>query len=246
MELETGILQDICDQIAAEIDAVVTIFGSRGRVVASSKRERISSFHERAAKIMAGEIDSVSVTAEEAAASSTMLEGCTSSIDFDGERLLCVSVAAPLDVARRYIRIVRLWVVSHLRSAKAQAAYDLAINESEQRFRDVAETAGDWVYEMDANLRFTYISGAFSKYFRSSPPRSSARPARSLPDANSMNRIGSSTIPTCAQAERFAISLTTRQWPTGQCAISRSAASPFLTAMVRLLAIAGRVVTLRT
>ena len=30
MELETGILQDICDQIAAEIDAVVTIFGSRG------------------------------------------------------------------------------------------------------------------------------------------------------------------------------------------------------------------------
>jgi len=82
MELETGILQDICDQIAAEIDAVVTIFGSRGRVVASSKRERISSFHERAAKIMAGEIDSVSVTAEEAAASSTMLEGCTSSIDF--------------------------------------------------------------------------------------------------------------------------------------------------------------------
>jgi sugar diacid utilization regulator len=110
MELETGILQEICDQ--AEIDAVVTVFGSRGRVVVSSKRERIGSFHERAAKIMAGEIDSVSVTAEEAALSSTMLEGCTSSIDFDGERLFCVGVAAPLDVARRYIRIVRLWVLS--------------------------------------------------------------------------------------------------------------------------------------
>ena len=118
---------------------------------------------------MAGEIDSVSVTAEEAAASSTMLEGCTSSIDFDGERLFCVGVAAPLDVARRYIRIVRLWVVSHLRSAKAQAAYDLAINESEQRFRDVAETAGDWVYEMDANLRFTYISGRFFEIFPVEP-----------------------------------------------------------------------------
>jgi sugar diacid utilization regulator len=99
MELETGILQEICDQIAAEIDAVVTVFGSRGRVVVSSKRERIGSFHERAAKIMAGEIDSVSVTAQEAALSSTMLEGCTSSIDFDGERLFCVGVAAPLDVA---------------------------------------------------------------------------------------------------------------------------------------------------
>src|SRR5829696_1598239 len=165
MELETGILQDICDQIAAEIDAVVTIFGSRGRVVASSKRERIGSFHERAAKIMAGEIDSVSVTAEEAAASSTMLEGCTSSIDFDGERLFCVGVAAPVQVARRYIRVVRLWVLSHLRSAKAQAAYDLAIQESDQRFRDVAETAGDWVYEMDASLRFIYISDRFFEIF---------------------------------------------------------------------------------
>src|SRR5215204_699730 len=96
-------------------------------------------------------------------------QGCTSSIDFDGERLFCVGVAAPLDVARRYIRIVRLWVVSHLRSANAQAAYDLAINESEQRFRDVAETAGDWVYEMDANLRFTYISGRFFEIFPVEP-----------------------------------------------------------------------------
>jgi sugar diacid utilization regulator len=44
MKLETSILQDICDQIATEIDAVVTIFGSRGKIIASSKRSRIGSF----------------------------------------------------------------------------------------------------------------------------------------------------------------------------------------------------------
>ena len=69
MQLEIDILQDICDQIANEIDAVVTIFGGRGRVIASSKRSRIGDLHENAAKIMVGEIDSFNVTAEEAARS---------------------------------------------------------------------------------------------------------------------------------------------------------------------------------
>ncbi len=165
MKLKTSILQDVCDQVATEIDAVVTIFGSRGRIIASSKRSRIGDFHDGAARIMAGEFDTFTVTAEEAARSSTMLEGCTSAIDFDGERLFCVAVAAPLDAARRYIRIVRHWLLSHLRAAKAQAAYDVAIKASEQRFRDIAETAGDWIYEMDANLRFTYISDRFFQIF---------------------------------------------------------------------------------
>jgi PAS domain S-box-containing protein len=169
MKLETGILQDICDQIATEIDAVVTIFGSRGRILASSKRSRIGSFHEGAARIMAGELDTFTVTAEEAARSSTMLEACSSAIDFDGERLFCVAVAAPLDEARKYIRIVRHWLLSHLKAAKAQAAYDVAIKSSEQRFRDIAETAGDWIYEMDANLRFTYISDRFFEIFPLTP-----------------------------------------------------------------------------
>src|SRR6516164_1994596 len=157
MKLETSILQDIWDQIATGIDAVVTIFGSRGRIIASSKRSRIGSFHEGAAKIMAGELDTFTVTAEEAAGSSTMLEGCTSAIDFDGERLFCVAVAAPLDTAHRYIRIVRHWLLTH--------AYDVAIKASEQRFRDIAETAGDWIYEMDENLRFTFISDRFFEIF---------------------------------------------------------------------------------
>jgi PAS domain S-box-containing protein len=174
MKLETSTLQDICDQIA-EIEAVVTIFGKGGRIIASSKQSRIGSFHEGAARIMAGELDTFTVTAEEAARSSTMLEGCTSAIDFDGERLFCVAVAAPLEAARRYIRIARHWLLSHVRAVKAQAAYQVALTDikrheaelqaTNQRFRDVAEVAGDWIYEMDENLRFTFISDRFFEIF---------------------------------------------------------------------------------
>ncbi len=35
---------------------------------------------------------------------------------------------------------------------------ELALKENEQRFRDFAEAAADWFWEMDADLRFTYMS----------------------------------------------------------------------------------------
>jgi PAS domain S-box-containing protein len=33
-----------------------------------------------------------------------------------------------------------------------------ALRNSEGRFRDIAESASDWIWEMDANLRFTYVT----------------------------------------------------------------------------------------
>jgi PAS domain S-box-containing protein len=35
---------------------------------------------------------------------------------------------------------------------------EIALRTSEERFRDIAEAATDWIWETDANLRFTYIS----------------------------------------------------------------------------------------
>ena len=37
------------------------------------------------------------------------------------------------------------------------------IQESEERFRDLAETASDWFWEMDADLRFTFVSDNYYK-----------------------------------------------------------------------------------
>jgi len=38
---------------------------------------------------------------------------------------------------------------------------EAALRESESRFRDVTEAASDWIWEMDENLRFTYLSERF-------------------------------------------------------------------------------------
>ncbi|MCH9053916.1 MAG: response regulator [Proteobacteria bacterium] len=46
---------------------------------------------------------------------------------------------------------------------------EAALIESEARFRDFTEAASDWFWEMDADLRFTHISGRFFWTFRVSP-----------------------------------------------------------------------------
>lgn len=38
---------------------------------------------------------------------------------------------------------------------------EMALRESEIRFRDVTEAASDWIWEMDENMRFTYLSERF-------------------------------------------------------------------------------------
>ena len=42
-----------------------------------------------------------------------------------------------------------------------RAAAEADLRAGEQRFRDIAEAASDWFYEMDENLRYTYISSRF-------------------------------------------------------------------------------------
>ena len=159
--IDTSQLQEICDQISGEIDAVVTIFADQGEIIASSRRSRIGEFHSGAADVMAGEANFLAVSASDAAKDSTALEGFLLPIEFEGRREFCVSVASSLELARSYCRVVQLWVLALVR--------ERALGWSEQRFRDVAESAGDWIWEMDENLRFSYLSPRFFEVF-SIPP----------------------------------------------------------------------------
>jgi PAS domain S-box-containing protein len=114
------ILQHMCDTIANEIQAIVSIMGEGGRIIASSARERIGDVHEGAARIMSGEIDEYSVTKEEAARSSGMREGYNLAIDFRGQRLWSFAVAASIEKARPFGRLAREWVISHLNAQREE------------------------------------------------------------------------------------------------------------------------------
>jgi PAS domain S-box-containing protein len=66
-----------------------------------------------------------------------------------------------LDVRARRTRDPdgRLGFVCTARDVTAQRVAERRLRESEERFRDFAETASDWFWEQDAGLRFSYFSG---------------------------------------------------------------------------------------
>ncbi len=54
-------------------------------------------------------------------------------------------------------------VTSMVLDISKRKATEKALKESEQRFRSVAEIASDWIWETDAEGRFTYVSDRYSK-----------------------------------------------------------------------------------
>jgi len=52
-----------------------------------------------------------------------------------------------------------------LLSSERAAATARSLVDSEARFRDVADIAGDWIWEMDAGLRLTFVSSRFYDLF---------------------------------------------------------------------------------
>ena len=56
---------------------------------------------------------------------------------------------------------VTLWLIMSIEIKRRRA--EAALKRSETRFRDIVETASDWFWEMDAELRFTYLSRRFTE-----------------------------------------------------------------------------------
>ncbi len=63
---------------------------------------------------------------------------------------ICVGLAIPLAICAGGSRV--------LREARDREAAMRAVAAGESRFRDIADAASDWFWEMDQDLRFTYLS----------------------------------------------------------------------------------------
>ena len=140
IDFSVSFLQEICDSIAEELPGVIVSFMDvSGWIIASSSRERLGDFHEGAARVMRGEVDKFEVSAEMAARSATMREGISQPIVFEGRRVACLALAAPLSVAHSYANIVRHWVLSNLRAKREEQNSREHLVQAEQQFREYLE-----------------------------------------------------------------------------------------------------------
>ncbi|MCH8037055.1 MAG: PAS domain S-box protein [Proteobacteria bacterium] len=78
--------------------------------------------------------------------------------------------AVPLELAISEIRLggKRLFIGA-MRDVAERKFAERALRQSEQRFKDFAESASDWLWEMGPDLRFTYFSDRFYDSFGFSP-----------------------------------------------------------------------------
>jgi PAS domain S-box-containing protein len=79
-------------------------------------------------------------------------------IGFD--RSMAVRLMTPLVI---YYPIGFLVLAMLLSNEQRQKLAVEALRRSEERFRDIAEAASDWVWEMGADLRFSYVSARFGE-----------------------------------------------------------------------------------
>jgi methyl-accepting chemotaxis protein len=120
IEFDANFGQGLCEILAHELGFICSFMGAEGRIVASSVKERVGSIHAGASRVMAGEIDSISVTAEEAARSEAMLEGYNSAIDIHGQRVINLGIAGPLEKVTSVARVVCYCVQSMLEAQEAE------------------------------------------------------------------------------------------------------------------------------
>ncbi len=111
----------------------------------------------------------------------------------------------------------------------AERAQDLA-QISEARFRDFAETASDWIWEQDENLRFTYFSPTAFDGSRETAERHLGKTRREVGNAMLSEREWDAHEADCAARRPFRNLLTERPKADGSSHYTSTSGMPFFDA----------------
>jgi methyl-accepting chemotaxis protein len=143
--LDVAYAQELSDVLSRELGSVVSFMGERGRILASSARERIGDIHDTAARIMAGEIDEREVTKWEALRSAGMREGYNVAIEFEGRRVANLGVAARVSVAKRHARLAKFCALSLMQARRAEQQRQAAAAGERERWAADIRIMGEQV-----------------------------------------------------------------------------------------------------
>lgn len=116
IKLNVGVANQIADLITQESGSPVIVCDQSGIIIADSAKSRIGLLHEISKKVLTTNLDTVLITAEDAAASNGGLkEGTHLVITFEGEKIGSFGIAGPLGVTEPVARIAARLIVNMLR-----------------------------------------------------------------------------------------------------------------------------------
>ena len=116
MKLNEGVANEIADLISQESGFPVVVCDQMGIIIADSAKTRIGLQHEISKKVLTTKVDTVLITAEDAAASNGGLkEGTHLVIEVGRERIGSFGIAGPLEVTEPVARIAARLIVNMVR-----------------------------------------------------------------------------------------------------------------------------------
>lgn len=125
MVIQKGYFDEIVEILHQETGQHVVVMGEGGRIVSSTRKERIGTIHEGAKKIMSGLIDEALVTEEEAAKLKGVKAGCSLPIEYQGNRIGVIGLTGDPSIMRPIVRVavrtIILWIQNkeHLNNLQA-------------------------------------------------------------------------------------------------------------------------------
>ncbi len=185
--LRPELFQDICSRIAEATNCTISVMDHMGIIVVSSDKSRIGGYHPGAHAIMKGEVDYYGVKPEDYCSKGER-EGFSVPLEYNGERLAVLGVAAKYEHARKYAGIIQISMDAifknffldqqlknelgeQVKARTSELANEIErhckteaeLRKSQERFEDIARSIADGFWETDAEHRFSYIAGDVTK-----------------------------------------------------------------------------------
>lgn len=139
----------------------VNIMGECGEIIATAQRERLGNIHGAAKKIMDGEINSASITVEEAKELKGVLPGYNGPVVINGETIGCIGLTGDPEVVKPLqqmaSKIIEEEIDKRIKEEKKQetiSTVSAKIQEVTALIKNISKSAGD-ISGTSENIRNT-------------------------------------------------------------------------------------------
>lgn len=119
----------IVDMIHEVTGSNVNFMGEGGEIIATKQPERLGSIHTGAERIMAGEVDEVAISSQDALQMEGVKPGYNGVIKFEGNRVGCIGITGDPDQVRPLQRMAAIIVVAELQKLKESRAREELLKE---------------------------------------------------------------------------------------------------------------------
>lgn len=137
-QISQDVAQKVVDLLYEAIGCNINVMGENGEIIASMQKERIGTIHEGGRRVVTGEADYVSITAEMAKTMSGVLPGYMGPIELDGKRIGCIGITGEPDRVKPMQKLAVMIITTELKKEKKYQEKQTIISKIASNIQDAS------------------------------------------------------------------------------------------------------------